>query len=205
MAFEFFDAKTESSIDFSKLNDTQLAVAYAQINPTRYPANLSVCAEEIQARKDRGQWREPPTPEGIGRGLLAAFVEVLRAPRTKMAFALLTFAGFVLFSPIMFLGTLFGLAGSDGRYFVLIGLAYVGAILFSIATLFDRKYFRWLLGCYAAGVLGLAMDAQFWSYVNRGLCSQLRSDPSCLETADGFICQNSAKYGNFITPKSVCR
>ena len=48
----------QSTVDFSKMPQNELATALGRINKDRYPANYAACEREILARKSSGVWVE---------------------------------------------------------------------------------------------------------------------------------------------------
>lgn len=56
------DGKTSSTIDFTKLSQTELIAALGRINRERFPANYEACVAEIKNRKEQGIWTEEQSP-----------------------------------------------------------------------------------------------------------------------------------------------
>lgn len=111
--------------------------------------------------------------------------------------------------PFLFIATLFALAGSaPAYYYLLIGLGYLSLML---SLVFIRRkpetriIYIVLMFLIPAGLIftGLHLDERFWSKHNADLCSELRAEPSCNETACGFSCENFHGFG-FATGAGIC-
>lgn len=184
------------------MRDQDLLAALSRINSEKFPGNFESCRREIEQRKSAGTWCPPVDSSRVS--IKEAFGSWVRSPPAAKTLALLTLLVGVLLSPVIGLWLLFGLAGSSAGFFSMISIGYLGALISAVATLINARQVRWLLVAYFVAVAGCILDANFWQRVNGDLCKHLRSDPACIETKDGFSCQNSAKYGNFWTSKRVC-
>jgi hypothetical protein len=111
----------------------------------------------------------------------------------------------VSLAPFLGIGILFGLAGSNQSHFILIALGYLGVIVFSLLSVLSQKFFPIIFVSILIVVTGLVLDQQFWSEHNSDLCAELRSDPSCVEDACGFSCENfrGGEVG-MVVPASIC-
>lgn len=120
-------------------------------------------------------------------------------------FAILNLVFGLLALPLVGLGLLFGLAGSDKQNFWMMAIGYLGVLIFSALTLFKPKLFKFIFVFYFLFGLGAILDRQFWKEHNGDLCSKLRSDPYCKESDLGFNCEEPSPMGNFSTAKTICR
>lgn len=112
--------------------------------------------------------------------------------------------------PLVFIATFFALAGSaPAYYYLLIGLGYL-ALLLSLAFITRRPetkiIYMVLMILISVGIIltGLHLDERFWSRHNANLCSELRAEPSCKETACGFSCEDFHGAG-FSTDAGICK
>ncbi len=116
----------------------------------------------------------------------------------------------VLILPFALIATLFALAGSaPAHYYLLIVFGYL-ALLLSLAFIARRPDTRivyvLLMITIPAGLIatGFHLDERFWSKHNADLCSELRAEPSCTETACGFSCEDFHGAG-FSTGADICK
>ncbi len=92
--------------------------------------------------------------------------------------------------PIVFLGIVFGLAGSTSQYFFVMASGYIIGILFSFLGLFWQKFaYVGFLG-FLMIAIGYTLNGIFWLNHNRNLCEELRAETSCIESELGFSCSN---------------
>ncbi len=113
--------------------------------------------------------------------------------------SLLAVVGFILLMGSGY--TLLALAESASlRVFA---LGYVAALIFGLLA-FKKNYFLFfsLLGWVISG-LGYMTDLKQIEEENSRLCSELRAEPSCVETACGFRCDDYRGYG-LSTSYSIC-
>ncbi len=55
-------------------------------------------------------------------------------------------------------------------------------------------------------IIGFNLDSSFWEEHNENLCEELRAEPSCVEDACGFSCDNFRGQDiGFVTSGSVCK
>lgn len=106
-------------------------------------------------------------------------------------------------SPLMLGVGLFGLAGSTASYFVIIWLGYIGLVIFSFISYRHYKFFPFVIISLLAIVIGLTLDTNFWKKHNSDLCTELRSNPTCVEDACGFTCSDVDGVG-FVTNYKIC-
>lgn len=105
--------------------------------------------------------------------------------------------------PIALLGV-FGLAGSDPKNFILMYVGYFFYLLGAALGIWRKKF---LFSCLAGILifsLGIILDYQFWKDSNQNLCTGLRTDTYCVESATVFECVEPSRYGNMVTPSSFC-
>ena len=105
--------------------------------------------------------------------------------------------------PVMGIGILFGLAGSNSEHFVIISIGYIVGLIFSIVTIFRPKYIYGSFSGVALILLGFTLNDNFWSNQNKGLCADLRAEPTCVESKTGFNCTDF-NGANFYTGIGVC-
>jgi hypothetical protein len=105
--------------------------------------------------------------------------------------------------PVVFLGIVFGLAGSTSQYFIVMASGYFIGILFSFLGLFWQKFAYIGLSGFLMIVVGFTLNGVFWLNHNRNLCEELRAETSCIESELGFSCSNF-KGGKFGTEISIC-
>ncbi|MEX3074242.1 hypothetical protein AB3Y13_21145 [Vibrio alginolyticus] len=108
-----------------------------------------------------------------------------------------------LLLPIMVPGLLWGLAGDTPHYVALIGIGYLGVIVFGSITGNRPKFFIATLASIALIVTGHIWDTKYWDRHNSEVCTKIRVSPNCKELEHGFTCEladdTTAHY-----PKSIC-
>lgn len=110
----------------------------------------------------------------------------------------------LLLLPFIYMGLLFGLAGSTSKYFLMITIGYIGVVIFSLISIFKYKFFPIVLVSVLLIVFGVTFNDSFWEEHNQNLCEELRLEPSCIEDECGFDCTNF-HGGGFFTGLSVCK
>ena len=105
--------------------------------------------------------------------------------------------------PVVFLGIVFGLAGSTSQYFIVMAAGYFIGILFSFLGLFWQKFAYIGLSGFLMIVAGFTLNGVFWLNHNRNLCEELRAETSCIESELGFSCSNF-KGGKFSAGINLC-
>ncbi|MCA0934192.1 hypothetical protein LCL85_01270 [Vibrio alginolyticus] len=108
-----------------------------------------------------------------------------------------------LLLPIMVPGLLWGLAGDKPHYVALMGIGYLGIIVFGSIARSRTKFFIATLASMALIVKGHISDSKYWARHNLDVCSKVRVSTNCKEFEYGFTCEFSddttAHY-----PKSMC-
>lgn len=111
----------------------------------------------------------------------------------------------LILSPFVGIAILFGLAGSTAKYYTLIGISYLTLIISLIISIFRYKFFPVVIISIMLMIIGINLDSNFWEEHNENLCEELRAEPSCVEDACGFSCDNFRGQDiGFVTSGSVC-
>lgn len=92
------------------------------------------------------------------------------------------------------LNIIFGLAGSNAYYYLLIIIGYVLGIVSSFLGFFWKNFiYGSVLGTLMI-ISGFILDAIFWTNHNKNYCAELRAEPLCLESSGGFSCKEGSNF-----------
>lgn len=126
-----------------------------------------------------------------------------KMPISKGVAILLLVVG-LLSIPVVLVGLLFGMAGSNPADSMVMTS---GCILYLLGAACGVRKRQWLYLC-AIGIgmflVGNYHDKQYWQKENQEFCLQARKDPYCIEMDSGFRCAEPSPLGNLTASLRDC-